>query len=295
MTLQHVKKLYYTIADHLITIETPRIETTAKFITNFESFRNRGDFINGHPLVQLLCNQLIPDPSISPTEKFNRDLNHYTVYSFQETLIIEMTRQRKTHRLMASKDWRTFYTDLSLTDESEGPFLNNFTMIAYTMTSSKLKTLKLHASVIEKKGKAVLFLGKSGTGKSTHSRLWQEFVPGSTLLNDDEPVVRIFNDGNVKVYGSPWSGKTPCYKNISGKIMAIVHLFQSPENILTRLEGISALSSVFQSCSVLRSNKQNKDLVFDSVADLIETVPVYRLDCRPDREAVSLTETLLPE
>ena len=196
---------------------------------------------------------------------------------------------------MILPDWRTFYTDLTMTDESESSFLDDFIMIAYTISSSTMKTLKLHASVIEKNGKAVLFLGKSGTGKSTHSRLWQEFVPESSLLNDDEPVVRIFNDGSTKVYGTPWSGKTPCYRNISGEVMAIVHLFQGTENKLTRLNGLQAFSSVFQSCSILRSDKKNKDLVFDSVASLMETVPVYRLDCRPDREAVSLTEKLLTE
>jgi serine kinase of HPr protein (carbohydrate metabolism regulator) len=59
------------------------------------------------------------------------------------------------------------------------------------MASALFSTLKLHASVIEKEGRALLFLGKSGTGKSTHSRLWQQYVPGCSLLNDDEPVVRV--------------------------------------------------------------------------------------------------------
>ncbi len=293
MTLQHIEKLYYTIADHLIAIETPGVETTAKLIPNFESFRTGAELINSRPHLCLSGNHSIPDAMTAPVEKFSRDLNQYAVYTLQEELIIEMTRQSKTYRLMVSSGWRTFYTDLSLTNQSESPFLNNFILIAYTLASSGFKTIKIHASVIEKEGKAVLFLGKSGTGKSTHSRLWLEYVPGSNLLNDDEPVIRIFDDGSVKVYGSPWSGKTPCYKNCSAEVRAIVKLFQSQENKLSRLEGISSFSSVFQACSVLRSNKQNKELVFDSVADLTKTIPVYRLDCRPDRVAVCLTETLL--
>jgi len=293
MTVNHVRKLYYTVANHLIAVDTFRNEPTARLLKNFDPFRNKGDLISDLPIVKLACNQFIPEPSTCPVEQFHRNLNHYALYSTQRNLIIEMTRQGKTHRLMTSSDWQSFSTDLSVTDKLENLFLNNFIMIAYTIASSKLKTIKLHASVIEKNGKALLFLGKSGTGKSTHSRLWQKFVPGSTLLNDDEPVVRLHNE-SVKVYGTPWSGKTPCYRNISGDVMALICLVQSPENKLTRLEGLQAFLSVFQSCSVLRSNKKNKDLVFDTVARLIETVPVYRLDCRPDREAVSLTESLLP-
>ena len=290
-----LKELNYTIANHLISVQTPWVESTAGLIRNFDPFRNSVDLNPDYPLVKLSGNRFIPKPLTPPQERFHRDLNYYTLYSKPENLIIELTRGNKTHRLMAASDWQTFSTDLPLKDKSESSFLNNFIMIAYTIATSSLKTLKLHASVIEKKGKALLFLGKSGTGKSTHSRLWQEFVPESTLLNDDEPVVRICNDGGVKVFGTPWSGKTPCYRNISAEVKAIVCLSQSPENKLTRLEGIQAFSSVVQSCSVLRSNKKNKDLVFDNVASLIEIVPVYRLYCRPDREAVSLTETILYE
>ena len=63
-------------------------------------------------------------------------------------------------------------------------------------------------------------MGKSGTGKSTHSRLWLENVPGATLLNDDNPIVRLTLVGAI-VYGSPWSGKTPCYKNESAPLAGV--------------------------------------------------------------------------
>ena len=74
-----------------------------------------------------------------------------------------------------------------------------------------LETVAIHSSCIVYRGKAVLFLGASGTGKSTHTRLWLENIEGSTLLNDDSPFVRV-EDGKVWAYGSPWSGKTSCYK-----------------------------------------------------------------------------------
>ena len=57
-----------------------------------------------------------------------------------------------------------------------------------------------------------MLLGKSGTGKSTHSRLWLKYIPDTKLLNDDNPAVRIMDNNTIMIYGTPWSGKTPCYK-----------------------------------------------------------------------------------
>ncbi len=86
-------------------------------------------------------------------------------------------------------------------------------MLLYAMRSAAGDTLLFHSSTIVKEGKAYLFLGKSGTGKSTHSGLWLKHTRGTRLLNDDNPVVYVTPEGTPMVSGSPWSGKTPCYKN----------------------------------------------------------------------------------
>ena len=78
--------------------------------------------------------------------------------------------------------------------------------MGYGLMTVRKDTVALHGSCIVYKGKAVLFLGESGTGKSTHTRLWRENIAGSKLLNDDSPIVR-YEEGGVWVYGSPWSGK----------------------------------------------------------------------------------------
>ena len=78
-------------------------------------------------------------------------------------------------------------------------------------------------------GNGYAFLGKSGTGKSTHSQLWLRYLEGYELLNDDHPIIRLVND-EVIIYGSPWSGKTPCYKNKQARLKAVVRLEQASEN-----------------------------------------------------------------
>lgn len=109
------------------------------------------------------------------------------------------------------------------------------------------EAIAIHSSTIECEGRAVLFLGESGTGKSTHTRLWQEHIPGARLLNDDSPIIRMYQ-GQATAFGSPWSGKTPCYRNISRPIAGIVRLSQAPANEITRLSILRAVGSLLPSC-----------------------------------------------
>ncbi|MBP5381023.1 MAG: hypothetical protein J6Y39_04760, partial [Bacteroidaceae bacterium] len=89
--------------------------------------------------------------------------------------------------------------------------LNNALMMAYAFAAAEKQTVLLHASVIRKDGKGYLMTAPSGTGKSTHTYLWYKNIPGCDLMNDDNPVVRIVEDV-ATVFGTPWSGKTPCYR-----------------------------------------------------------------------------------
>lgn len=130
-----------------------------------------------------------------------------------------------------------------------------------------------------------MFLGKSGTGKSTHSRQWLESIPGTELLNDDNPIIRIEADGTVRVYGSPWSGKTPCYRNASAPVGAIVRIRQCPENRISRLSVVESYASVYSSCSGLKFYKSMADAIHSTLEGVVLGVPCYVLDCRPDHDA----------
>ena len=105
--------------------------------------------------------------------------------------------------------------------------LNTVVMLMFAFATASKDTLLMQSSVTVKDEKAFLFLGKSGTGKSTHSQLWINNIDGCELLNDDNPVLRVMDDGSVRVFGSPWSGKTPCYRNLDYPVSAIVDLHQA--------------------------------------------------------------------
>lgn len=165
--------------------------------------------------------------------------------------------------------------------------VNNSMMLLFAFAAANQGVLLFHASVTEQEGRGYLFLGKSGTGKSTHSQQWLKYIPGSELMNDDNPVVVVSPSG-ATVFGSPWSGKTPCYRNVSAPIGAFVRIKQEPENHITRDDTLQAFASLLPSVSSMKWDDRVYDGICDSITALVEQVPCYTLGCRPDREAAEV-------
>lgn len=166
--------------------------------------------------------------------------------------------------------------------------VDNALMIQFAMASATLNTVLFHAAAVSLDGKGYMFLGKSGTGKSTHARLWLQNIPGTELMNDDNPAVRIKADGTAVVYGTPWSGKTPCYRNICAPLGGIVLLSQAPYNRITRLKGIGAYAAVVPSISGKRWDARIADGLHETENALATYIPVWHLDCLPDADAAHL-------
>lgn len=196
--------------------------------------------------------------------------------------------------LFISSDYHTATACISGGEYMQSFGLNNSMMMLYTFTTATLNTLLVHASVILNGGKGYLFLGKSGTGKSTHTRLWLNHIEGSELLNDDNPVVRIV-DGQPIVFGTPWSGKTPCYRNESAPVGGIVRLAQAPENRMTQLKGLKAYAAVFPSCSCMKWEKAMADGVHRTLEMLLHLTTIFHLECLPDAAAAVLSARTLQE
>ncbi len=191
-------------------------------------------------------------------------------------------------RLVASADFSS--ARLAVAHSKVGEFaINNSMMILYAFTTASKGTLEMHSSVIKRGGYGYMFLGKSGTGKSTHSSLWLKYLEGSELLNDDNPILRIGEDGVARVYGSPWSGKTPCYKNDSAPVGAIVRLNQYPENRIARNSIVESYAAVYPSCSGFRAVKEMADGMHSTIEKVVLSVPCYTLDCLPDEAAARLS------
>lgn len=178
---------------------------------------------------------------------------------------------------------------LSQRNSAESFVLNNFLMMLYAFTAARHHTLLMHASVIAHNGKGYLFLGKSGTGKSTHTSLWLKYIPGCHLLNDDNPVVHVdINSKQVTVFGSPWSGKTPCYRNEYMPVGAFVRLEQAPQNSIAHQSSVHAFAALLPSCSCLKQDKDIYNDIIAAVTELATLAPVFHLKCLPDKAAAEL-------
>jgi hypothetical protein len=203
-------------------------------------------------------------------------------------------QKKKTGVLVCSKDYKT--ATLFIPQGTAAALLkfavNNALMVLYAIASAPYNTALFHAAVVNYEGKGYMFLGKSGTGKSTHARLWLKYNEGSELLNDDNPVVRIENDaegnGVTRVYGSPWSGKTPCYKNEVYPLGGFVMLSQAPYNKIERLRGVRAYAALVPCISGKRWESVIADGLHKTENALAMNVPVWYLECLPDEDAAKL-------
>ena len=184
--------------------------------------------------------------------------------------------------------------ELLFLEEKERAFaLNNTLMLMFAFSTARLGTLEMHSSVVMNGGKGYMFLGKSGTGKSTHSKLWMKNIPGTELLNDDNPILRLMPDGSARVFGSPWSGKTPCYKAKDVPVGAIVRIRQAPFNKIERLGAIQSYATLMSSASSFRPFSALAEGWHKTLEGLAASVPCYILDCLPDNEAAILCQSVV--
>lgn len=162
--------------------------------------------------------------------------------------------------------------------------LNNALMLIFAFAGSFKQTLLIHASLVRHKGYGYAFIAKSGTGKSTHVSLWLKHIPECDLMNDDNPIVRVL-DGKAYIYGSPWSGKTPCYRNIKAPLGAITRIDRANINSVEKLNPIESFASLLPSCSSMKWDKEIFNNVCNTITKVIETTGIYVVHCLPNREA----------
>ena len=106
-------------------------------------------------------------------------------------------------------------------------------------------------------------------------------------MNDDNPIIRIIN-GISYIYGSPWSGKTPCYRNVKARLGAITRIDRATENSIDKLSPTESFASILPSCSSMMWDKDIYSRICDTITKIIETTDIYTLHCLPNEDAAVL-------
>ena len=182
----------------------------------------------------------------------------------------------------------TLCVETNMDEQTPQHWLRFVVWLSFGVFSVCRQTVAIHASAILYKGKSILFLGESGAGKSTHTRLWLKHIPGAELLNDDSPFV-CADENNTIAFGSPWSGKTDCFRNVQVPVAGLVRLIKAPYNRIKKLSGLSAIGALLPSCPpAFAYDEFLSDKVCCILSSLLLHVPVYSLECLPDEKAVQL-------
>lgn len=202
--------------------------------------------------------------------------------------IIKNIRNKECCLLQTNKDFTSCRCALNGNYNMRCFGLNNALMIVFAYAGSFVNTILIHASLVRNAGKGYAFTAKSGTGKSTQVSNWLRYIPNCDLMNDDNPVIRILDDGKPYIYGGPWSGKTPCYRNVKASLGAITRIDRAQENSIEKERPVTAFASLLPSCSSMKWDKEIFNNVCNIVTRIIETTKIYTLHCLPDRESAIL-------
>ena len=148
-------------------------------------------------------------------------------------------------------------------------------------------TLLLHGSAVSVDGQGYLFMARSGTGKSTHTRYWRElFGNRAMMINDDKPFICLEN-GAATAFGSPWSGKHGLDTNIAVPLKGICLLERGTENVIAPLAA-EVLLPMLQHQAYQPLMAEKRAVRASLIAQLAQLVPLWRMTCTKDPQAAQI-------
>lgn len=282
----------FRIADHYVTVSTPGAVDSLSLLPSFRPFVCEPTD-DGERLFSITL-----DDSLQPVPKSQREHVHdfdtgNGVIKVDDCadggsqFIIRDINDAPCALLIAEVGFRQYHCALNGSYNMRSFGLNSAMMLAFAQAGALAGTLLLHASLVRQNGWGYAFTAKSGTGKSTQVANWLRYLPDCDMMNDDNPVVRMI-DGKPVIYGSPWSGKTPCYRNVKAPLGAITRIDRAEQNSVERLKGVEAFASILPSFSMMKWDKDIFNRICELTSQLAETTPTYILHCLPNREAAEV-------
>ena len=283
----------YRIADFLLRTEGPHSDIAMCGLRGFKYFEVEED--NSAEPTMVLCMDSPIDDTTHPATKSIHAFDFEQNYAYGEFARyatgyrFAMKRGERSFLLVKEDGSNIVESNLGHYEDADPSLVRFGIWIMFGLIIAPLGAIAIHSSVIVKDDGAVMCLGESGTGKSTHTRLWRENIEGARLLNDDSPIIRMI-DGKAIVYGSPWSGKTHCYVNKCVPVRGLMRLSQAPYNKIRRQPALFAIGAILPSCPpAFAYDSTLQDYICNTVSEIISCTPVYHLECLPNADAAELS------
>ncbi|MGB7526503.1 hypothetical protein [Sphingobacterium cellulitidis] len=284
---------YYKIAEHSICIIDRIGIDLDQALPSFIPFKTQepklGPNLLSIDITDSQCNlkglklSLLSDISVVWQQRFRFEESTDSYFTS-----IQADKSENVWIMKSSKDFAFSRIHLKLDEIYMTTKLSWLIMVSFSQACLNSRTVIIHASVVIKENMGFAFLGKSGTGKSTHSNLWLSHIEGTELLNDDSPAVRVFQNGEIYIYGTPWSGKTICYHNRKAKLFSITRLEQSPNLRFNWLKGGQALLSIFPSANALRWDHILYPQMLSIMEYIVNNIPIAHFKCTPKGDSAIL-------
>lgn len=195
--------------------------------------------------------------------------------------------RREEDLMIVNEDW-SYNRILGLKNQDN--FMAFWLQIFYTH-AVKHKMIQMHSSLVSYQDQGIMFLGPSGIGKTTQAELWNCYRD-ALIINGDIVFVQETSDGFLG-WGTPWHGSSPYCENTSVPVAAMVVLKQAKENAIRELTGFEKVTEVSNSVFYPQWLEGGMELCLETLDHLLKKIPVYELSCRPDEDAVRLTEQVV--
>lgn len=283
-----MQTLYYSIMDFVFTLETP---FPIEIFQESEPFLiEKRDQIDGRISFEMtddLTEPILEDGFWRGSHYYVNQEGCYMVYYFDPKQKVP-------------------YVKISYEDERHLRIQYISTLVYLSRTSTYMLRLMglerlllqhrgfmLHASVVNWKGRGILFSGPSGAGKSTQADLWKKCKKGE-IINGDRAGIR--KKGDVwKAYGLPYAGSSGIYKNESVTIEMLVFLSHGKKNRIKKLTVSESIQRILRESFVHHWEDYSVSQTLSIISEMIQTVPVYMMECRPDEDSVELVYELVTE
>ncbi len=220
-----------------------------------------------------------------PTGEPTRHTEFYDIYEIDDKTI---QLQKSNDRIIGGIVYNKKRIDLYLIQKD---FVTEYLLSQYALLyilNQKQNAIFIHGASVVYHSKGILFSAKSGTGKSTHARLWRTYTD-AVSLNDDKNII-VLEDGQLMLYSNPWSGKHQIHQNITAPLTCIVFLKQEKENQVSKVGVREAMRLLL---GQIEPPKKNSVDVWNKMVDQILELPIYSYGCNMNPDAVTTLKTRL--